>query len=97
MEVLVMFGVPAVSAALAGWLAYLAGRAKAYPALWGLGGLWLVLTTLLIVAINRATGWDGLGYVLVLIGIAAPSGVGLAFGGTLGFYRGHSNRPATAP
>lgn len=63
----------AAGAALAGILA-LAGLRGA---LWALAGLGAVTVAGLLVAARAATGWDGLGYTILAIGMALPATAGV--------------------
>lgn len=56
-------------------------------ALW-CGGLLLALFTLfMIVGIETASGWDGLWFLLALIGISAPAAAGFGIGGVAGWIK----------
>lgn len=83
---------PLVMAALGlglGWRTLQAGR----------GSVYLVLLALvfgaavyLFVMAERATGWDGLGYLIFAILGAAPALIGLLIGGLIGYLRGQRKR-----
>ena len=67
------------------------GRAAA-----GLAGV-LILGALVLIAMGqRATGWDGVAYVIGAIVLAAPMAVGAALGGWLGARRRQRRRRSSA-
>jgi len=62
---------------------FLARRGK-WIWLAGLGIALGALSTFLILAANGTSGWDGIGYAILLIGVCAPVGLGLLLGGLTG-------------
>ncbi len=87
MDMLVLWGVPVVTVLIAGTGAFFAAKAR-NTALLGLAGiLWLCFTVAMGFGLNTAVGWDGLIYIAGLLGISAPSAVGLLIGGVIGIYK----------
>lgn len=86
-EDILIFGIPAVTFVIALIAAYLSGKARSAAALTVFGLLWAGFTAAMFFGIEKASGWDGLGYALALIGIAAPAGAGIGLGGLVGWLR----------
>jgi len=63
-------------------------------ALWGAGSLWALFTLIMIVGMETASGWDGLGFLLALIGISAPAAAGFGIGGVAGWIKGRKDMHA---
>ncbi|WP_342070505.1 hypothetical protein [Yoonia algicola] len=63
-----------------------------------MGIFWAGFTGLMVFEMNRASGWDGLGYALVLLLGCAPAGVGGLIGSLAGWVRAdHARVSQTTP
>jgi hypothetical protein len=93
MTILILIGLCA--ALIAGMTGYAISRAKIYKALAAIGGALIAVTGVLYVAMDQATGWDGLIYVLIFIGGVAPAAVGGALGAVVGWFM--NRKSATIP
>ncbi len=60
----------------------------------GFAFVWAAFTAVMYFAMENATGWDGLGYMIALIGLSAPIGAGLLVGGLVGLTRREPNTHA---
>lgn len=87
-EALMFFVVmPACVAAFAGWLAFLCGRRRLRSGIFGLALACLALIVAMVVGLEGTSGLDGLIYLVGLVLIAAPAGLGVIIGGILGWQR----------
>jgi hypothetical protein len=73
-------------------LSFFLGKRRNKAGLWLMGLLWGCTAVLMALGMSAATGWDGLGYLFVLILVHAPSGVGGLIGGIVGWAK---SGPAT--
>jgi hypothetical protein len=87
MEDLFIYAIPVVVLIISSLLAYWLGKARNGMALGSLAVLWVCFTGLLFLAIEQASGWDGLGYAVALVGLNAPAGIGLGLGGLTGWLK----------
>lgn len=87
METFMMIAVPltifVVAAALGSYLV----KAGQKILLIVLASVWAAITASLVVGMENAQGWDALGYFIGLIGLSAPSGLGLLIGAVIGWVR----------
>ncbi|WP_108814688.1 hypothetical protein [Loktanella sp. Alg231-35] len=86
-EYLLVYGVPTVAFLVATFAGFQCGKAGSRSGLGWFAGIWVAFTTWMFMGIQSSTGWDGLGYVLALIGICAPVGVGGLIGGVTGWIK----------
>lgn len=61
------------------------GKAHNKVGLISLAVLWAGFTGAMFFGMENATGWDGLGYLVALLGVSGPSGVGALIGGLVGW------------
>ena len=87
-EEFLMVAVPLGVLLACGAAAYFAAKLRSTPVLTMLGLLWAGFTGVMAVGLQQASGWDGLGYAIGLILLAAPAGAGLGIGGLVGWLRG---------
>ena len=73
--------------AVAVWLAHWCGKNRNGAGLVGLAVVWAGFTGAMFFGLERATGWDGLGYLVALIGISAPAGLGALIGCAVGWFK----------
>ena len=52
-----------------------------------IGLIWVVLTWFTLIEARSRESWDGIGYVLLIVGVNAPIGAGLLFGGLVGWFK----------
>jgi hypothetical protein len=78
---------PACVAALVGALAFWCGRRRLRSGIVGLVLAFLALTVAMVVGLEGTSGLDGLIYLVGLVLIAAPAGLGVMVGGILGWQR----------
>lgn len=86
-ETLMVFGIPAVIFAVTVWMTFWMSKRAYRLGLISLGLVWLVFTAGMFFGLEQAVGWDGLGFLLALIGISAPVGVGAIIGGAIGLVK----------
>ncbi len=82
------------------WLSFVLGRRKSKIGLGMLGGLWAAFTAILFFGMNEASGLDGLGYLVFLLGVSAPAGVGGLVGALIGWAgdnAANNEQPSTGP
>ena len=63
-----------------------------------LGVIWAGFTAILFFGMNNATGWDGLGYLMILLGVSAPAAVGGLIGSLVGWAKSdneHLEQPSS--
>ncbi|WP_019954058.1 hypothetical protein [Yoonia vestfoldensis] len=88
LEAFAFFGVmPACVAGLAGWLSFWCGRKRLRSGTIGLILAFVALTIAMLVGLEGTSGLDGLIYLVSLVLIAAPAGLGVIVGGILGWQR----------
>ena len=87
-EEFLMVAVPLGVLLACGAAAYFAARRHSALVLTILGLLWAGFAGVMAVGLQQASGWDGLGYAIGLILLAAPAGAGLGIGGLAGWLRG---------
>lgn len=78
---------PACVAAFAGWLSFWCRRRRLRSGTIGLVLAFLALTVAMVVGLEGTSGLDGLIYLVGLVLIAAPAGLGVIVGGILGWQR----------
>ena len=83
-EDFLMFGIPLVAFLASLFPTYWFGKAKNNAGLICFGVIWAGFTGAMFFGMENASGWDGLGYMLGLIGISAPTGAAALIGGTVG-------------
>lgn len=86
-EAILIYMIPVVVFALSGLVAFALGKNKKRGGMATLVLAWLGFTGALLVALEQSTGWDGLGYVVALMGLSAPIGAGLVIGGPIGWMK----------
>lgn len=86
-EYLIVFGVPSLVFLAALFPCFWLGKQRNGKAFGLIGLIWLIFTGGMFVGIENATGWDGLGYVMALIGISLPTAVGGLLGGLVGWFK----------
>ena len=86
-EEILVFIVPAIAFIITGAIAYFSGRARSTPVLTALGVIWAGFTGWMFFGMQQTTGWDGLGYAIALVLLAAPAAVGIGLGGLVGWVR----------
>lgn len=84
-EYIILFGVPIAVFAVTAFATFQLGKTKKGAALVGIGTLWLAFTVVMFFGMQNASGWDGLGYLLGLLLISAPSGLAALIGSALGW------------
>ena len=84
----IIFAIPVVVLLLAGTLAHWSVKARNFAAIGLLALIVAVFTGAMLFEMDRATGLDGLGYLVALLGISAPAGVGLGVGSLTGWAGG---------
>ncbi len=84
-EYLLIYGVPAVVFLAAAFTCFKFGKSGNRQGFGWLAGIWVVFTGGMFFGIEASTGWDGLGYVLALIGISAPVAAGGLIGSIVGW------------
>lgn len=87
-EDIVVYAIPVVAFLAVLFPSYWLAKAKNNTALIFLGVIWAGFTGAMFFGIENASGWDGLGYLLALIGISAPTGVAGLIGGIVGRFKG---------
>ena len=92
MEEFLVFAIPVGIFAGTGVAGYFAAKYRATAGLILLALLWAGFTAVMSYGMATATGWDGLGYVLGLIGVSAPSFFGLGLGALIGKYKREGRR-----
>lgn len=78
---------PACVAAFVGWLSFWCGRRRLRSGIIGLTFAFLGLAVAMLVGLEGASGLDGLIYLVGLVLIAAPAGLGVMIGGIWGWQR----------
>ncbi len=86
-EDILVFVVPAVAFALTVAAGYFSGKARSLAASVMLGLVWTGFTVAMFFGMENASGWDGLGYLLGLLFISAPTGLGLSIGSLVGWLK----------
>lgn len=86
-EDILMFGIPTVAFVVAAVIAYLSAKARSGLAFGMIGLLWAAFTAMMFFGMENASGWDGLGYAIALLGLSAPAGAGLGLGGLVGWLK----------
>lgn len=87
METTLAILVPVAAFALFMFAGYKAIKANGWAPFWGIAGLWSAFTLTMLFALNAATGWDGLIYVIGLLFISAPSAIGTGLGALVGWVK----------
>lgn len=70
--------------AVSTWASFAAVKRRVNVAAGALWTIWCGFTVAMFVAMEQASGWDGLLYLAGLIVLSAPSGVGLIIGTLVG-------------
>jgi len=91
MEQLLVILVPLAVFVGFGFAGFKAQRATGWGGFGGLAAIWGGFTLWMILAMNSATGWDALGYVLGLMFLSAPSGAGVGVGALTGWLKQRSD------
>jgi len=86
-EDLLIYSVPLVVFLVSLFLCFFFGKTRFKGGLITMGLLWLCFTVAMLLGLRETTGWDGLGYLLALIGLSAPAGVGALLGGLVGWFK----------
>ena len=84
-ENIILFGVPTAVFVASVFVTFQLGKNKKGAALVGVGAVWSAFTVFMFFGMQNANGWDGLGYLLAMIGISAPWGVAALIGGLIGW------------
>lgn len=84
-EGIILFVVPAAAFLATLLQTYWFGKRQSRTGLVGFGVVWVAFTGVMFFGMENAHGWDGLGYLLALLGISAPSGVAALIGGLVGW------------
>ncbi len=86
-EEILVFVVPVVAFALTAAAGYFSVKARSLAASLMLGLVWAGFTVAMFFGIENASGWDGLGYLIGLLFISAPTGLGLGIGSLVGWLK----------
>ncbi len=86
-EDLLVYAIPVVVFLVALFPTYWLAKGKNAAGLICMGVIWAGFTGAMFFGIENATGWDGLGFMLALIGISAPVGAAGLIGGTAGWFK----------
>ena len=78
---------PVIAFVVAVGLAFWMGRRQSRLGLWVLAVVWLVFTLAMIFGVNTINGWDRVLYMLGLIIVSCPAGLGALIGASLGWRR----------
>ena len=89
MEHLIIYGVPALSAAVTGGIAFAAARHRMTAVLMSLAGFWAVIAAVVVLGLMQANFLDGIVWLLALVGIVAPAGMGILAGAVPGWVLGY--------
>lgn len=87
-EYFLMFGVPLFAFLGALFPAFWMAKAKNNVGLICFSVIWAGFTGAMFFGMENASGWDGLGYMMGLIGISAPTGVAGLIGSAVGWHKG---------
>ncbi|WP_342076197.1 hypothetical protein [Yoonia sp. SS1-5] len=71
-----------------GFLGHYLARIRSGRGFAAIGAVWVAFSVAMLVGMDKAPGWDGLAYLFALLGVSAPSAVGLIGGGAIGYFRG---------
>lgn len=86
-EEILVYLIPAIALFGTGGLTFVLAKKGMAAAMWTIGALIAAFTAFMFIGLENATGWDGLGYLLALIGLSAPSATGFGLGGLIGWLR----------
>lgn len=86
-EELLLLGIPLTAFVASVFAAYWLMKWRNTAILICLGLVWVAFTGMMFFGMEAATGWDGLGYLLGLLGISAPIGVAGLIGSTVGWFK----------
>lgn len=84
-EEIIMFGIVGAAFIAALLLSFFFGKRRNKLGLSIMGIIWTGFTGIMFFGMYDASGWDGLAYLLALIGISAPTGVGSLIGSLVGW------------
>lgn len=87
-EEIMLLIVPVVIFVVAGVVSFFLGKSRKPAALWAYAILWGALTAALFVGLVKATGFDGIIYIIGLALLSAPSGLGYMIGAPIGWVNG---------
>lgn len=85
LEEFALFTIPVIAFLTSLFLTFGFGKNRNYVGLISLGAVWAAFTGVMFLAVEAATGWDGLGYAAALVGISAPAGIAGLIGGIVGW------------
>ena len=86
-EDIVVYAVPLVAFLASLFVSFAFGKNRFKGGLICFGLLWLGFTVAMFFGMEAASGWDGLGYLVGLIGLSVPVGIGALLGGLVGWFR----------
>ncbi len=86
-EELLLLGIPLTAFVVSVFAAYWLMKWRNIAILVFLGLAWAAFTGMMFFGMEAATGLDGFGYVLGLLGISAPIGVAGLIGSTVGWFK----------
>jgi hypothetical protein len=86
-EDLIFYGIPLAVFLASLFTCFSFGKNRFKGGLICFGLLWLGFTVAMFFGMEAASGWDGLGYVLGLIGLSLPAGLGALLGGLVGWFK----------
>lgn len=84
-ENIILVGVPTAVFLATLFLTFRLGKRQSRGGMIAIGAVWTAFTAVMFFGMQNASGWDGLGYLLGLLGISAPSGVAAVIGGLVGW------------
>ena len=89
---IMMFAVPLSVFLVSGFSAFAFARHALKGVRAGGAVLWALFTAVMVFGLANASGWDGLGYVIGLIGVSAPSAAGGLLGTLIGWVKGKKDK-----
>ncbi|MEJ6402622.1 hypothetical protein [Yoonia sp. 2307UL14-13] len=84
-EEILLYVIPAITLLGTGGLTYMLAKKGKVAAMWTIGGLVFAFSAFMFIGLENASGWDGLGYLLALLGLCAPGAAGFGLGGVIGW------------
>ena len=82
-----VYAVPLVVFLVSLFISFALGKNRVTGGLVAIGLLWLGFTVAMFFGMEASPGLDGLGYLLGLIGLSVPVGIGALLGGLVGWFK----------
>lgn len=82
---IILIGVPIAAFLATFFITFRLATEQSRAGITALWVVWAAFTAAMFFGMEGTSGWDGLGYLLALLGISAPSGVAALIGGLAGW------------